>query len=534
MRGLFRACRSSLRLRFVIYLLLLLVLIFIAQAIVHYHAQSHHLDDNQNVFLAWPQGAGNETAIGGRNFTGFELFNKGSLNGTSPPATCIESLYQTVYCDSTLWEMRDATYHGTLGDEELTDSVCDLGCQRSLEHVYTAIVTQCGESDIIPGLPAISVVERLLWAYNDTCFKDVTTGRYCNDIIAMYNHTSDVSDMPEEQLCSYCFITKYQEMQQSAYSGYSQNTAQVLEKINSACSRSFPTTITEPFINVSPSKNNTVLDRISDNHYTTQVGDTWDSIAEAESISAATLYAINSALINYTSIPAGLSLCLPQTCETAKVQSSDTCISLGVENGASWRSIVDWNGALDYGCTNLVDPSPFWGETICIGAPGDPFEFKVGNGTVGQMPRTGYSGYDIVDPPADAVVAPNTTMNCGVWYTAESEYLTCEQITILYTVTADQFIAYNPSLEAGNCTASLQDGLTYCALATVDWDYEEEEDVIPWNEWVDAEFLMPVSTDESCGIETTSLDADAVDLSKRRDAYYEKAEFMDDGLLKRA
>ncbi|KAL4788913.1 pectate lyase superfamily protein-domain-containing protein [Aspergillus venezuelensis] len=438
--------------------------------------------DNQNGFLAsiiaWLQGAGNGTTIGGRNFTGFELFERGSLDGIDLAATCIESLYQTVYCDNTVWEMRDATYHGTLGDGELTDSVCDAGCQRSLAQVHTGIATRCGESDIIPGLPAISVVERLWWAYNDTCLKDVTTGRYCNDIIATYDLTSDISDMPEEQLCSYCFKTKYQEMQKSSYSGYSENSAQVLETINSACDETSPITITDPSINVPPSDNSTTLDCISDNHYTTMSGDTCDSIAAAESVSAATLYAINPALVDCTSISAGLSLCLPETCETAQVQSADTCISLGVDNGATWRSIIEWNGALDYGCTNLVDPSPFWGKTICIGAPGDPFEFKVGNGTVGETPQIGYSNYGVVDPPAGAVIAPNTTTYCGVWYTvpeSESESLTCEEITTMNSVTADQFIAYNPSLEAANCTASLQEGLTYCALATPDWDYEDEE-----------------------------------------------------------
>ncbi|KAL4864806.1 pectin lyase fold/virulence factor [Aspergillus spectabilis] len=468
--------------------------------------------DNQNGFLvsiiAWLQGAGNGTTIGGRNFTGFELFERGSLDGIELPATCIESLYQTVYCDNTIWEMRDATYHGILGDEVLTDSVCDAGCQRSLAQAHTGIAARCGESDIIPGLPAISVVERLWWQYNDTCLKDVTTGRYCNDIIATYDLTSDISDMSEEQLCSYCFTTKYQEMQKSSYSGYSENSAQVLETINSACDESSPITITDPSIDVPPSDNTTTLDCISDNHYTTKAGDTCDSIAAAKSVSAATLYAINPALVDCTSIPAGLTLCLPETCETAQVQSSDTCISLGVDNGATWRSIIEWNSALDYGCTNLVDPSPFWGKTICIGAPGDLFEFKVGNGTVSETPQTGYSDYGVVDPPAGAVIAPNTTTYCGVWYTvseSKSESLTCEEITTMYSVTADQFIAYNPSLEAANCTASLQEGLTYCALATADWDYEEEEDVVPWGEWVDVEVPMPLSTDGSCGIDTTCL-----------------------------
>ncbi|KAL3473173.1 pectate lyase superfamily protein-domain-containing protein [Aspergillus californicus] len=447
--------------------------------------------DNQNGFLAsiiaWLQGTGDGNTVGGRNFTGFPLFDGGSLDGVDLPATCVQALYQTVYCDSAIWEMRDAGYHGALGDEELTDSVCDAGCQRSLAQVHTGIVTRCEESEISPGLPATSVVERLWWAYNDTCLKDVTTGQYCNDIIAAYDLPSDIADMPEAQLCSYCFTTKYQEMQKSAYSGYSENSAQILETINSACDGSAPITITDPIIDIQPNDNTTTLDCISDTHYTTQAGDTCDSIATAQSVSAGTLYAINPPLLDCTSIPPGLSLCLPQRCTTARVQSSDTCISLGVAGGASWRSIIEWNSALDYGCTNLVDPSPFWGETICVSAPGDPYVFKVGNGSIGETAQPGYSGDTPIDPPADAVVAPNTTTNCGLWYTA-TDSLTCEQITTKYAVSADQFIAYNPSLEAANCTASLQEGLTYCALATLGWDYDEEDN-IPWDDSSDSSSL---------------------------------------------
>ncbi|KAL2809321.1 glycoside hydrolase superfamily [Aspergillus granulosus] len=319
-----------------------------------------------------------------------------------------------------------------------------------------------------------------------------------------YELSADIADMPEAQLCSHCSTTKDKEMQKPTNSGDSENSAQGLETINSAYDESATTTITDPLIDIQPTDNTTTtLDCISDTHYTTQAGDTCDSIATAQSVSAGTLYAINPTLLDCTSIPAGLSLCLPQPCTTAQVQSSDTCISLGVTYGASWRSIIEWNGAINYGCTNLVDPSPFWGKTICVSAPGDPYIFRVGNGSIGETAHPGYSGWTPIDLPADAVVAPNTTINCGLWYTA-TDSLTCEQITMKYLVSADQFIAYNPSLDAGNCTASLQEGLTYCALATWGWDYDEEDN-IPWGEWVDVEVSMPVSMDGSCGVDTTCL-----------------------------
>jgi DNA repair photolyase len=39
--------------------------------------------------------------------------------------------------------------------------------------------------------------------------------------------------MPKDQLCSYCFISKYQSMQKSPYSGYEISAQEVLEAINS-------------------------------------------------------------------------------------------------------------------------------------------------------------------------------------------------------------------------------------------------------------------------------------------------------------
>jgi hypothetical protein len=163
-----------------------------------------------------------------------------------------------------------------------------------------------------------------------------------------------------------------------------------------------------------------------------------------------------------------------------------------------WVNIVEWNGIIDYGCSNLVSPSPYWGKTICVSAPGDPYTVNVTAGSsIGQSPQPGYAA-DIVDPPTGADVAPYTTTNCGQWYTAGD--FTCEQIALGYVVSAEQFLAYNPSLDAANCTASIQEGLTYCVLATPDWDYDDEE-AVPWGEWSDAS--LDISLDGVCGFNTT-------------------------------
>jgi hypothetical protein len=139
--------------------------------------------DNQNGYLssiiAWLQGS--DSTVGGRNFTGFAMFEESSLDELDISPVCRNALYQTIYCDDAGWNMRTAGSHVSSGNNELTDRICDAGCRRSLTQVHSSIQSLCQSSpELIPGLPTIATVDRLWWVYNDTCLKDVTTGKYCN------------------------------------------------------------------------------------------------------------------------------------------------------------------------------------------------------------------------------------------------------------------------------------------------------------------------------------------------------------------
>lgn len=160
----------------------------------------------------------------------------------------------------------------------------------------------------------------------------------------------------------------------------------------------------------------------------------------------------------------------------------------------SWINLVSWNGALKYSCDNLVNPStPDWGSIICVSAPGEPWNVTSNNFSNSQVPHTGYAS-TIVDPPAGTVVAPNMTTRCGQWYTAGD--MTCEQICLEYVVSSELFLSFNPSLSPSNYTASIQPGLTYCALATPDWN-QTSTYTPPWGEPFHPDY--PVSEDGYCG-----------------------------------
>lgn len=119
--------------------------------------------------------------VGGRNFSGFALFQEGSLDELDISSACADALYQSVYCDDVLWNMRNEGSHIFSGDTELMNSICDIGCGRSLAQVHNSIQSLCQSTpELLPGYPTIASVDRLWWAYNDTCMKDTTTGKYCN------------------------------------------------------------------------------------------------------------------------------------------------------------------------------------------------------------------------------------------------------------------------------------------------------------------------------------------------------------------
>ncbi|KAK2763321.1 hypothetical protein FQN54_009957 [Arachnomyces sp. PD_36] len=409
-----------------------------------------------------------------RDFAGFPLLSNDSLATLDISSDCEAALSQKVLCDDFLQELGAKSDHGSLSDETLTNSVCDVGCGEALRNTHDNIKSSCeGTPNLVPGFPALAVVDRLWWAYNDTCLKGPDSDKYCNDIIATFRPYDNVSDMPEEELCSYCFSNKYKMMQQSAYSSYSADVSQpIFEDIVRRCNLNVPNTDpTPPAINVTVGHQDPPI-CISENEYITETGDTCDSIAQAHDVSAGTLWATSQNIVNCSSVPEGLELCLPQTCQTYQVQKGDDCVSIAREFGTTWVNIIDWNGIINANCSNLVNPTPNWGNTVCVSVPGGEYTNPPNtNGTTSPTQGDGYSN-EVVDPPAGATVATNTTLSCGGWYSYQGEE-TCTEICLQAGVTYGLFLDVNPSLAADDCTATLQDDLYYCVHPYLWWNETE-------------------------------------------------------------
>lgn len=286
------------------------------------------------------------------------------------------------------------------------------------------------------------------------------------DVIAAFPNVTEISDLPVSDLCSYCNVQKLSLMQANAYSSvYDSNWQTMYQYMARACN------ITVADFNATSSVFNvsvpvTPANCVSGNLYTTQQGDTCDSIALAKGASAATMFYTNSNVHNCSAIAAGTVLCLPLTCaDLYTVKSNDTCTSIAIEWGIRTQDLLSYNSQLNWNCTNLQSTNPYWGSTLCVSTPGGTY--------TGQALNTSTSsGPSVVNSPTGATVAPGTTLDCGEWFVDDpSLNLTCVQICLAYGIAIDLFTAANPSLNKTTCDTDLVLGDAYCIEPITGWNY---------------------------------------------------------------
>jgi hypothetical protein len=257
-------------------------------------------------------------------------------------------------------------------------------------------------------------------------------------------------------------------MQESQYSVYDATFQANLEYIGQYCGQPVTTAILPPLI--PPTVPPTPF-CVSNTTYTTAVGDTCDSISLAESVASAALYKGNSALTNCSNITAGETLCLPLSCQTTYLlQSNDTCVSINVAQNLTGSTIQSYNPWINYDCSNLQQASTVYGHVLCLSPQGGTY---TPNSTISGYNPNPYTSSLYADsiflPPINTTVAPNTTSNCGGWYVAAPAD-TCASVALGNAVTYSLFLAINPSLQSGNCTAGLVTDLAYCVHPTWAWN----------------------------------------------------------------
>ncbi|KAK2750071.1 hypothetical protein FQN57_004563 [Myotisia sp. PD_48] len=445
----------------------------IVEMVSPFKAVPTYARDNVNGFLssilAWL--GGTETTAGKRDFPGFNLYHPSSLLEVNLPKPCKTALAEMIKCDGYMLMFMESRYYGPLNNDTLTNSVCDSGCGKSLKQWFDSVTQYCNGYNITGAVPAM-LGGRLWAAYNETCSKDPVRKEYCNDIIEEFTEVDSTEDMPEEEMCSYCYVERLEMMQRSAFSFYNEYYKSALETVHERCSLTGPTEIL-PFPITLPKEPEP--DCLSDLTYITAAGDTCDSIAMEKSISSAALYMGNQELIyNCSKIEADLTLCLPLSCNTTySLQPEDSCMSIEDSFSLKNGDVRKYNPWVSHNCKDIQTGSKIYGKTMCLSPQGGKHTALGTGGSTSAPPILNGYVSSIVAPPENAVLAEGTTRNCGKWHEALQDD-TCPSICMQTGIASALFLAVNPSLNQGDCTASLQIGLTYCVGPRYTWNEPDE------------------------------------------------------------
>lgn len=206
---------------------------------------------------------------------------------------------------------------------------------------------------------------------------------------------------------------------------------------------------------------------------------TANDLALENNVATAALMALNDEF-SWSSNPAG-SYCAPSSCQVAVVNettSATNYVDLYYGNVTATQ-FWQWNGYMDP--KNLIE-----GEFVCIGPPGGAY-----------TPVSATQAYTTVYTATATPAGPTpsgTTPSCGLYYSVVSGD-SCDNVTIHFSVTLDQFYAMNPSLFT-NCT-NLLAGLDYC-VATVASTATATATAVPTSTAVSAPTKTVTGTTSTC------------------------------------
>ncbi|KAF6804656.1 hypothetical protein CMUS01_14800 [Colletotrichum musicola] len=355
--------------------------------------------------LAWLSGS--DQTAGLRNFTGYRLYTLDKLDSMS------------------------------FSHEQL----CDVGCGQSLASWYDGVSKCCGYYKWPSGAPLDMLGGYVWYGYNEMCSKDPVTGKFCSDVIDDFSLDDADGTIP----------TPY------SIFGTFPWFEELLESTVAKCSIKVPTTPQDPLF---PKANSTGF-CVSDDWYTTQSGDTCNSIALAKGVSSADIFLGNPDIYDCTALEPGRKLCIPLQCKTYLLRGDDDCLSTSINAGVA--DITLYNTWINSLCDNLHSANATLGSVLFTSPAGGDFVPGPATNTSGfpGSKQTGY-GSTLKSPAEGATVAPGTTLNCGGWHVVEDGE-SCGGVTMESGISLTLFQFTNPSVEVdSSCDASLHVGNAYC------------------------------------------------------------------------
>lgn len=415
--------------------------------------------------LAWVREE--DEVIGAEKFPGFQIYEREALDDL-PDLTdpCKTALSQTIHCSPFLERFQYANMGTYIDNTTEADLVCDAACGLSLKSWFDNVSGSCKNQSLGYYDPT-SLGGYVCAAYNQTCFKDPTTGQYCREVINNFPVAKDIASMSLATRCSYCFKQKYKMMQASPYTGYDEVSKNRLHIVYMLCFDAGPLDIPTPLYRFPPEPEPICL---SETTYTVKYGDTCDTIALQYGVASAALQSGNRELIQDCSrLQPGDVLCLPLSCEKIyTLQDNDTCFSIDMTQDVEYGGTRKYNPWIDMYCSNLQTTRRIIGSVICLSPQGGTSEFVGDNTHTDPAKGNGYT-HKAINPPENSTVAEGSAWFCGRWHTAKAGE-TCATICMEDNIPFGLFLEVNPSLSQADCDGSLKEGLTYCTGPDYFWN----------------------------------------------------------------
>ncbi|PYI25219.1 hypothetical protein BP00DRAFT_469767 [Aspergillus indologenus CBS 114.80] len=311
--------------------------------------------------------------------------------------------------------------------------------------------------------PATFTVDNLLYTYDVTCYKDSSTGTFCDLFLAEWRNETNITDTAHD--CDDCTLGPMK-LQLESPLGYDTDWASEFASLTSSCratgysytspagyALSTSTTATADTVTSSATATGAVATQSCSSTYTVQTNDTCNSIAAGQNVSTYNLMIANSINILCTNLPdVGDEVCIPSTCNTTTLLHGDSCNGYEASWNASMAQILSWNPIISDTCDNL---DLFVGWTLCTGptdawAPATTATTTTAPATAMPLPTNGMS---------------TSNQNCAKWYTVEADD-DCATISVANGISTDEFLFLNPEVWS-NCT-NLWVYYAYCVEAVGD------------------------------------------------------------------
>jgi hypothetical protein len=295
------------------------------------------------------------------------VYQTADLVNTTGTAGCLNILSSTITCYSGL---PAAVSETTSWSSDALSLICEQSCTSALKSWISNVDTACGSNtkyNISRNIQtASSGGHELLWKQTASCLES-SSGELCNLVIQQA-----AADKDTNVLCSSCALQYLTTVANSEWGQMILDPEVVSSQIDS-CSATATysvtytastatTSTTAPTVTSNDRCNVTDPDTIT---YTIQGNETCLDISASKNVSTPALRTVNNLDLGCAYLMSGQVICLPDSCETYLVRTTDTCdsITASLLRSVSTSTFRSWNPWINSACSNM---NSLVGQYLCI------------------------------------------------------------------------------------------------------------------------------------------------------------------------